>query len=551
MATGAVLEPVDARLVEGLGRPEAYPDDPSARNGIAHVQTHLSHVFLSGRRVYKLRKAAGFDFVDFRARAERNADCLREVALNRRLAPDVYLGVAPVRCTPQGVRVGPVGEALARDAEAGAPEHCVVMRRLSDGGDALSGLARGWLGGAQLDAVAALVARFHAAHGLGAPAPFSPEEWRRRVQAPVDECFAVLDSAGLDPEHRALGRRTAERARQTLAARWPDFERRRSLGCAVDGHGDLHLQHVWFESDSSDPVAIDCIEFRDDYRLIDRASEVAFLAMDLAYRGRRDLAEHFLRSYASLSDDFDLYRVVDFYVCYRAAVRAKVAALAALDPAIPAEQRKRAAQSALDHLALAAASLEPRPRGCVVALCGMVGTGKSSAAAELASRVNGVVISSDRVRKRLAGLAPTDRSGRNDEAGLYSRGRTREVYLGLQERALPVVESGRAALLDATFARRELRDGLRGWAGERGLRVLLVETVCEPAHALERLARRAAEGRDPSDAGPEFYLRSRATWEPPTEWPEADRIELRTDAPGWPAQLDAISARLREQAARP
>jgi hypothetical protein len=550
MATAGVLEPVDARLVEGLGRREAYPDDPSAPAGITHVQTHLSHVFLSGQRVYKLRKAIDFDFVDFREREERNSDCLREVALNRRLAPDVYLGVAPVRCTPQGVRVGPAGEALARDRGGEAPEHCVVMRRLPDGGDALSGLARGWLGGAQLDAVARVVARFHAAHGLGTPAPFSPDEWRRRVQAPVDECFAVLDSAGLDPEHRSLGRRTAERVRQALDARWPDFERRRSRGCVVDGHGDLHLQHVWFESPASDPVAIDCIEFRDDYRQIDRASEVAFLAMDLAYRGRRDLAEHFLRSYAALSDDFDLYRVVDFYVCYRAAVRAKVAALAARDAAIPEEQRKRAAQSALDHVALAAAALEPRPLGSVVALCGMVGTGKSSAAQELASRVNAVVISSDRVRKHLAGLAPTDRSGQNDEAGLYSRERTREVYRGLQERSLPVAESGRTALLDATYARRDLRDELRRWADARGLRVLLVETLCEPTRVLERLSRRAAEGRDPSDAGPEFYLQSRATYEPPLEWPEADRIELHTDAQGWPAQLDAVAARLREEGAR-
>jgi predicted kinase len=154
------------------------------------------------------------------------------------------------------------------------------------------------------------------------------------------------------------------------------------------------------------------------------------------------------------------------------------------------------------------------------------------------------------VRKHLAGLAPTDRSGQQDEGGLYSRERTRDVYQGMQERALPVVESGRTALLDATFARRELRDELRRWGDARGLRPLLIETLCEPDQVLERLVRRTAEGRDPSDAGPDFYLKSRTTFEPPLEWPGADRVELRTDAPGWPAGLDAVAARLRAQDGR-
>jgi aminoglycoside phosphotransferase family enzyme/predicted kinase len=548
MAIEGILEPIDPSLVDGLEHPEAYPDDASALAGVAHVQTHLSHVFLSGSRAYKLRKAVRFDFVDFGTRAERGADCLREVALNRRLAPDVYLGVAPVRPTPDGVRVGRVVETLTGEAEANAPEHCVVMRRLPDGRDALTGLVLGWLDGVRLDAVARMIASFHALHGLGSPAPFAPSEWRHRIEAPMQECFAVLDSAGLDPDHEALGRRAAERARLVLDEHWPCFDERRKRGCAVDAHGDLHLQHVWFESDESDPIAIDCIEFRDDYRHIDRASEVAFLAMDLAYRGRRDLAERFLRTYAALADDFDLYRVVDYFMGYRAAVRAKVAALAATDPAIAVEQRRRAARSAAAHLELAAAWLEPAARGGIVALCGRVGTGKSSAAAELADRTNGVVITSDRVRKRLAGLAPTDRRGQGDDSGLYSPARTREVYRGLRERALPVVESGRIAVLDATFARRELRDELRRWADAQGLRVFLVETRCEAGRVLERLARRAAEGRDPSDAGPEFYLRSAADYEAPLEWPERDRIQLSSDLPGWSGQLDGLAARLGERA---
>src|SRR5262245_4544360 len=122
MASASALE---AREIAALSEPRAFPRDPSSAGGVEHVQTHLSHVFLTGERVYKFRKAVDLGFVRFTSRAERNADCLREVALNRRLSPDVYLGVAPLLASAAEVRVGPAGEGLAGDAE-----HCVVMRRL-------------------------------------------------------------------------------------------------------------------------------------------------------------------------------------------------------------------------------------------------------------------------------------------------------------------------------------------------------------------------------------------------------------------------------------
>ena len=102
-------EPLPAGLAEALARPEAHPLDASAAAGVRHVQTHISHVYLTGTRAWKLRKAAALGFVDFSTRAERNRDCAREVLLNRRLAPDVYLGVAPVEPTPVGgFRVGEI-----------------------------------------------------------------------------------------------------------------------------------------------------------------------------------------------------------------------------------------------------------------------------------------------------------------------------------------------------------------------------------------------------------------------------------------------------------
>ena len=292
-------------------------------------------------------------------------------------------------------------------------------------------------------------------------------------------------------------------------------------------------------------MLIDCLEFRDDFRRIDAAADVAFLAMDLVYRRRPGLAARLLAIYAREADDFDLYHVIDYFMSYRAAVRAKVATLAAEDSALDAAQRAGAAGSARRHLALSARALEGKSRAAVVALCGKVGTGKSTVAELVADELGGAAISSDRVRKRLAGLSVTSHTKSAWSEGLYSPERTREVYEGLFDRAAPIVESGRVAVLDATFATRQLREPLRRWAGERRVPAFLVETRCAGPRVLERLARREAEGRDPSEAGPAEYAQSDRGFERPEEWPRGGRWIVRTDVPSWKRQVRARVQRLR------
>lgn len=539
MATASALA---AREIAGLLEPQGFPRDPSAASGVEHVQTHLSHVFLTGARVYKFRKAVDLGFVRFTSRAERNADCLRETALNRRLSPDVYLGVAPLLSSAGEVRVGPVGEELAGDGE-----HCVVMRRLPSGLDALSRLASGRLEPEQLERLARRVAALHDAHGLGAPAPFAVEVWRERVFGPVDDNFRLLRAEAGTVFPAALLRELEERERAARAQIADRIESRRRAGRAVDGHGDLHLQHVWFESDDAEPLLVDCIEFSERLRRIDAASEVAFTAMDLRYRERPELAERFLRSYARERDDFDLYGVVDWFASYRAAVRAKVAAIAAREPEIAAPQRSRAEASARQHLALAAKLLAPRRPGLLVLVAGVVGTGKSTAAGILADALEGAVVASDQVRKRLAGLAPRDRAGASRQGGIYTPEQTERSYAGLLERARPVLCSGRACVLDATFARRKHRAAARALAAALGAEAFLVETACADAVALSRLARREQQDGDVSDAGPAQHRKSAELFEACDEWPAPARLRLRTDREGWRDALLARAADLRPQ----
>jgi len=535
----AAPEPLPDGLVASLSAPAAYPADPSAARGIRHVQTHISHVFLSGERVYKLRKAVTLAFLDFGTRRARNADALAEVRLNRRLAPDVYLGVAPLEREGAGFRIGPLGE----EAGPGA-EHAVVMRRLPDGRDALSLLAAGVFGAAHLAAAAERIAAFHRTHVLGAPAPFAPEVWRERIDRPMrDNVAGLREHARAARLERAALDALGEAWSSTLARRLARLEARRAEGRAVEGHGDLHLAHLWFEAGPEQPLFVDCVEFNPDLRRIDAASDVAFLYMDLVYRGHAALGERWLSDYAAASGDFGLYDVVDLYAAYRAAVRAKVAGLAAADAEIDAAQRDAAAESAGRHLALAARLLAPRTPGALVLVAGTVGVGKSTVASALAEGGGAVLLSSDRTRKRLAGLRPEERAGAATDAGLYAPAWHDRTYAALLEHAEPALRSGRAVVVDATWAQQGRRSAARALAQRLGAPAWLVRVDCAEATALERVRARARRGEDPSDAGPELVAQSRARFEPLADWPETARLELATDDPAWRQQLPRLLAR--------
>lgn len=529
------LEPLPAEAVPGLSEPGAFLPDEIAGGAIETRQTHISYLFFTPDRVYKLRKAVNPGFLDFSTRSARNADCQREVALNRRLAPEVYLGLAEVRLDGGAVRLGPLREDIANPDL----EHCVVMRRLPAGRDALSLLERGQLGDAHIDRMAAAIAAFHGRTRLGTPVPLAPTAWLGAITGPVEANFEHLSTAFDDERPHRLERL----AREYVRAHPDRFEVRRRDGRAVDGHGDLHLDHAWFARDGEEPVFIDCIEFSDALRRIDAASEVAFLAMDLQYRGAPKLAGRFLRRYARDADDFHLYGVVDYFVSYRAAVRAKVAALAAAAAEMPEGQRHSARGSASRHLDLALESLGRDSRGALIVMTGIVGTGKSTAAEVAAEWLDAPAIASDRVRKKLAGLAPETHATSHAGAGIYTEAQTSAVYAGLLERAGPILASGRSAILDATFSRSDQREAAIGFARARDVPVLVLETRCRAEVALARLAERERRGTDPSDAGPDFYAESTARFASVAVPSGVHHVAVDTESDAWP---DELRGRLRD-----
>jgi aminoglycoside phosphotransferase family enzyme/predicted kinase len=531
--------------LHALSRPNAYPDDPSAASGIEAIQTHISHVFLTRERVYKIRKPVDLGFLCFATRLERNDDCLNEIRLNRRIAPDVYLGVAAIRRESAGRwHIGPVRETLECDPTGEPLEHCVVMRHLPADGNAKKLLEAGRLHREHMQGLAKAIARFHAAHGLGRPAPWTLEQWLERTLRPVRDTFELARGTTPDAiDQNLLGRCETSMMTQ-LDSRRARFEARCSEGRAVDGHGDLHLDHIWYEYGPEDPIAIDCIEFNEELRRIDVAAELAFTAMDLAYRARGDLAETFLHAYALETDDYALYDVIDFHIAHRALVRASVAGVVSGEEEVDIEQRSAAAESAAEHLRFAAKGLDSERRGSIIVVCGIVGTGKSTLANAAAECLPGVVVASDRVRKRLAGLDPETRATAAVGRGLYDEASTDQVYRALLERARPIVESGRVAILDATHSRRHQREVAMRWANERGLGAFLLEARCDAAETRRRLLGREQDSERISDAGVDFHAESVRRFESTDEWPSDRRAVIHTDLPNWRATLADLLNRI-------
>lgn len=539
---------IGEEALDALATPSAYPDDPSAGDGIEAIQTHISHVFLSRERVYKIRKPVDLGFLCFATRSDRNGDCLNEIRLNRRIAPDVYLGVAAIRRDSAGRwRIGAIRETLECGANGEPFEHCVVMRHLPADRNAKNLLETGGLLPEHLRGLAKTIARFHAAHGLGSPAPWSIEAWLERTLTPVRDTFELARTAASDAIDPTLLGRCEASMLSRFSERRIRFEARRNTGRAVDGHGDLHLDHIWYEHGPADPIAIDCIEFNETLRKIDVAAELAFTAMDLAYRDRRDLAETFLNAYALETDDYSLYDVIDFHIAHRALVRASVAGVASGETEVGFEQRRAAAESAGAHLRFAADGLSSDRCGSVIVVCGIVGTGKSTLANAAAEHLPGVVVASDRVRKRLAGLDPEMRAISAPGEGIYDDATTRRVYRALLDRARPIVESGRVAILDATHSRREHRAAVMDWADERGVAAFLLEARCEAAETRRRLLEREREPGRISDAGVDFHAVSSRDFEPTDEWPSDRREVIHTDSANWRATLVEILDRIPER----
>ena len=507
--SGVSLNSDPARLLEDLARPEAYPAPRPTE--VRLITTHISWVFVTDREVWKLKRPVDYGFVDYTTLERREYFCHEEIRVNRRLAPDVYLDVVPVRLD---------GGRHAFTEKGAVVDYAVRMRRLPDTASADSLLRRGALSHEHLERLAARLAAFYATSTPGS-------RWGLIdvVRGNVEENFAQVRPF-ID---RFVSAGTFEAVRswqlECLAREANTFAGRQEQGRIRDGHGDLRLEHVYFERDQL--VVIDAIEFNERFRIGDVAADVAFLAMELDAQARPDLAANFLAAFAMESNDYDLYGVLDFYLSYRAWVRGKVAGFLAADAATGPAKAERKSREALRLFALARSYAEPRREvGAVVAVGGLIGSGKSTLAHALRRSLGFPVIDSDRTRKALAGLPATQRA----PAEAYAAPFTARTFDELFRRAEVVLGAGRGVILDSTFRDRDLRVRARDLARKHGRPFRFVETICDDATLRARLRARAA-GVSVSDATEDLLEKFRREFEPVTELAGGEHVPVQTALP--------------------
>lgn len=548
------------QLLPFLLNPRSYPHQPRA---VRLVQTHASFVFIAPPFVYKVKKPVNFGFLNFSTLEKRRHFCEREVALNRRLSPRIYLGIVPISTRNSRFVFG-AGDKVV--------EYAVQMRKLSDRHFLDQLVERDEAVPGDLNRIAHVLKQFYEAQHPTEEI----EAWGRidRLRISTDENFrqtkefvgtpsilslapasgercrgprgSATGSSEPAPASRARVKGSTDAGTRATISR-PAFEtirfytdrfyarHERLFASRIrerrirDCHGDLHLEHIHVT-----PRALhiyDCIEFNDRFRYVDVASDAAFLAMDLDYEDRPDLARYFATQIASALNDDGMPRLMDFYKCYRAFVRGKVESLHSVAHAAPEEERQASAERARRYFRLALQYAVAGSQPLVLAVMGRIASGKSTLAHALGAELGWEVYSSDYLRKKMAGFPLYERSSAAARKRLYSAAMTERTYDRLLATAEAQVQKGHSVILDATFARREHRELLAERFGKRGIAWRVLEAQASNAAVKQRLRVREAKPDEVSDARFEDFTKLTRLYEPPVEMPAAQCLKVRTSGP--------------------
>jgi aminoglycoside phosphotransferase family enzyme/predicted kinase len=496
----------------------AFLGDPASHGpGVTKVdivETHISIVFLAGEFAYKLKRAVKLPYLDFSTASLRHAACAAELTLNRRTAPELYLELRPIGRDAQG-NIGflPEGEAL---------DWVVVMRRFDQAQlfDALA--VAGRLEPPLMTALADHIASFHA---------MAERRYDRASAAALQEvaetnhaCLAAAGQAGFEPQSVASIRAKWSECLTRLA---PGLEARRAAGKIRRVHGDLHLRNICFYGGK--PLLFDCLEFSDALASIDILYDLAFLLMDLEFRGLGALANLVLNRYLDVTGEDDGLAALPLFMSLRAGIRAHVTA-SAIDPA--AAQAEAKAGEARAYLDLAHRLLDPAPAR-LVAIGGLSGSGKSTLAAALApelGRAPGArLLRSDVARKLLFGIAP--------ECPLpesaYTSAVSRRVYGAIEAKAAVALAAGYAAIIDAVALRHAERRAFAAIAAKAGVSFTGIWLVAPAAAMADRISTRR---HDASDASPAVLARQMRQDPGALDW-------TRIDASAGPGQVLAAARR--------
>lgn len=507
---------LNPELIQFLEDPNSYFHGPER---VEHIQTHISHVFIADPFVYKIKKPVNFEFLDFSTLEKREYYCHREVELNRRLCEDIYLGV---------ISIASVGGTfkIEADNKGSIVEYAVKMRKLNEEYFLPEFVEHGKLTLLHLDRVAEKLADFYLDQ--------DPDEeilkWGsiNKVCYNTDENFRQTKPFIGETIDNISYRAIKEYTGQYYGRFDYLFRRRIKEERIVDGHGDLHLEHIHI---TPEKVRIyDCIEFNDRFRFGDTAVDLAYLAMDLDFVDCRKEERYFLQKMSRLLNDQDLLAHVDFYKCYRAYVKGKVKSLQAGEEEVEKKYRKIAIDKAREYfdLSLRYALLGSRPT--VLIFMGRIATGKSTLAEALSNKLSLDHFSSDRIRKHLMGVPLEERTDASRREQMYSRDMSLKTYKELRSRAEEYIEARNSVILDATYSSKEDRSRLVELLESLGAMYYFIETRASDELITERLKARESKEGVVSDARLEDFEKLIQHYQPPEELSSNKLIGVDTDS---------------------
>ncbi len=501
-------------IAAAMACPDFYPHRPQT---VEVLQTHISYIFIAGDYVYKVKKPVNFGFLDFTTLAKRKFYCEEEVRLNRRLAPSIYLDV---------VAIGDDGSGhLSPGAAHNIVEYAVYMKKLPLDKMLKVLLVQGKVDESVMDAVAGKIARFHAAAQTGGP---------------IDEMGSIKI---IRHNHEENFAQTAPYIDVTVPAYQYEFikayvakfltmntrllEKRVAAHKIRDCHGDLHLEHICI---ADEIIVFDCIEFNERFRFSDVAAEVAFLTMDLDYNGYPRQAEDFVRSYVGYSGDDDLHHLLNFYRCYYAYVRGKVISFRLDQKELPDHERTDIRLTAAKYFDLAYTYAARLEKPVLILTAGLIGSGKSYQARNLAMRLGADVIRTDVLRKELLQIAPAEKHYESFGQGIYSSDISKRTYEKAVELAAQKIEQGKPVIIDASFRKRSDRTLAAEAAARLHVPLYVIECVCPDEIVKIRLEKRKLDADNPSDGRWEILAAQKKDYEAIQEIPAGSYFKVDTSA---------------------
>ncbi len=436
------------------------------------LQTHISWVLLTGPYAYKFKKPVDLGFLDFSTLALRKHFCEEELRLNQRLAPQLYLEVITITGSPEHPVLNGQGPVL---------EYAVRMRQFPQAAQLDEVLARGELNADHIDKLAEVVADFHQTTAQADPKSSYGDP--QQVYQPVQENFEhIRRSPGLEQYASRL-----DALEEWCQARFKQLQatlnERRHSGYIREGHGDMHLRNLALLDGKV--VPFDCLEFNPELRWIDVINDIAFLLMDLDDRRQAPLAWRLLNRYLELTGDYRGVTLLNFYKVYRALVRAKVDAIRLGQPHLAPQEQENTCRDFLSYIELAE-TYTRKPSPVLVITRGLSGSGKSRHSQSLLEMLGAIRIRSDVERKRLF----------KDEARLYDKQITQQVYQTLAELSGELLSAGQHVIVDATFLDIDQITPFRQLAVSHGVPFRILEFTARPDTLRERVNRRKADYSD-------------------------------------------------------